>query len=58
MRQITDSFEVGQTDTGPAGQRAHPEMIEQSSRLVEKLYKLGENAWTYVGNGLSNQSFV
>ncbi len=58
MRQITDSFEVGQTDTGPAGQRAHPEVIEQSSRLVEKLYKLGENAWTYVGNGLSNQSFV
>ena len=33
-------------------------MIEHSERLVEKLYKVGENAWSYVGNGLSNQSFV
>ena len=58
MNQIPDSFTPGRTDAGPAGQKAHPAMIEHSERLVERLYKVGENAWSYVGNGLSNQSFV
>ena len=58
MNQIPDSFSIGQTATGPAGQKAHPATIQHNARLVEKLYKVGENAWTYVGNGLSNQSFV
>ena len=58
MNRIPDSFTPGRTDTGPAGQRAHPATFEQSERLVEKLYKVGANAWSYVGNGLSNQSFI
>ena len=55
---ISDSFEVGSATTGPRGQRAHPLTIEHSDRLVEKLYKVGDKAWSLVGNGLSNQSFV
>jgi len=58
MNRIPDSFTPGQTDTGPADQRAHPAAIKHSERLVEKLYKVGEHAWSYVGNGLSNQSFI
>lgn len=56
--RIPDSFSPGQTGTGPNGQLAHPATIEHSKRLEEKLYRVGEKAWTYVGNGLSNQSFV
>ena len=55
---ISDSFAAGSTATGPRGQRAHPLTIEHSDRLVEKLYKVGDKAWSLVGNGLSNQSFV
>jgi alkyl sulfatase BDS1-like metallo-beta-lactamase superfamily hydrolase len=58
MNRIPDSFTPGRTEAGPGDQIAHPAMIEHSKRLVEKLYKVGENAWSYVGNGLSNQSFV
>ncbi len=59
MNTIPASFGIeGQPATGPAGQRAHPAAIEHSARLVEKLYKVGDRAWTLVGNGLSNQSFV
>ena len=53
-----DSFAPGTTITGPSGQRAHPETIEHSKRLVKKLYRVGDNAWSLVGNGLSNQSFI
>ena len=55
---IIDSFNVGSSAIGPGGQRAHPLTIEHSDRLVEKLYKVGDKAWSLVGNGLSNQSFV
>lgn len=55
---ISDSFEAGSATTGPRGQHAHPLTIEHSDRLVEKLYKVGDKAWSLVGNGLSNQSFV
>ena len=54
---IVDSFAPGTTTTGPSGQKAHPETIEHSKRLVKKLYRVGDNAWSLVGNGLSNQSF-
>ena len=55
---IDDSFEPGITQTGPKGQLAHPETIEHSKRLEKKLYKVGDKAWSLIGNGLSNQSFV
>ena len=56
--QIVDSFEPGQTGTGERGQQAHPQTIAHSERLVRKLYRVGDKAWSLVGNGLSNQSFV
>ena len=55
---IDDSFEPGITQTGPKGQLAHPETIKHSKRLEKKLYKVGDKAWSLIGNGLSNQSFV
>ncbi len=58
MTSITDSFDPSKTATGPAGQIAHPDMIAHNERLVRKLYKVGDKAWSLVGNGLSNQSFV
>ena len=58
MNLIPASFDPSATATGPEGQRAHPATIDHSQRLEEKLYKLGSHAWTMVGNGLSNQSFV
>jgi alkyl sulfatase BDS1-like metallo-beta-lactamase superfamily hydrolase len=58
MNLIPASFDPATTATGPLGQRAHPASIDHSQRLEEKLYKLGDKAWSMVGNGLSNQSFV
>jgi len=58
MNRIPASFSPGQSAADSSGQVAHPKTIEHSARLVEKLYKVGEKSWTYVGNGLSNQSFV
>ena len=55
---IVDSFEPGTRATGPRGQLAHPDTIKHSERLVKKLYRVGDKAWSLVGNGLSNQSFV
>ena len=55
---VDDSFKPGVTQTGPKGQLAHPNTLEHSKRLEKKLYKVGVNAWSLIGNGLSNQSFV
>ena len=55
---IDDSFKPGLTDPVPKGQLALPTTLEHSKRLEKKLYKVGKNAWSLIGNGLSNQSFV
>ncbi|HEU5300662.1 MAG TPA: alkyl sulfatase dimerization domain-containing protein [Acidimicrobiia bacterium] len=41
-----------------SGRRASQAHVAQSERLVRRLYPVGEHAWSLVGNGLSNQSFV
>jgi len=46
------------TVTDTRGQRAHVAHVAQSSRLARTFYAVGDHAWTLVGNGLSNQSFV
>ena len=46
------------TVTDARGQRAHAAHVAQSERLARQLYEVGGDAWTLVGNGLSNQSFV
>ena len=55
---MQQSFEPGVAADGPAGQRAHPDLIEHTARLERRFYTLGEHAWSLVGNGLSNQTFV
>ena len=44
--------------TGPAGQRAHQSLINHTERLERCFYELRDRVWCYVGNGLSNQTFV
>lgn len=55
---MQEPFSPGKTGTGPKGQLAHPETIAHSERLVRKLHRVGDKAWSLVGNGLSNQSFI
>eukprot|EP01036_Dinobryon_divergens_P040332 gene40332-53308_t len=40
------------------GQKVHRRALEQSARMVRKLYDVAPGVWTLVGNGLSNQSFI
>ena len=49
---IDDSFQPGETQTGPKGQLAHPKTLEHSKRLEKKLYKVGKKAWSLIGNGI------
>jgi alkyl sulfatase BDS1-like metallo-beta-lactamase superfamily hydrolase len=46
------------TGIGPQGQRAHRLAIEQASRVAERFEEVREGVWSFVGNGLSNQTFV
>lgn len=40
------------------GQRVHRRALEQSARMVRRLYDVAPGVWTLVGNGLSNQTFI
>lgn len=44
--------------TASRGQRVHRRSLEQSARMRRTLYEARPGAWTMVGNGLSNQSFI
>ena len=55
---MKDSFAPGIETVGPEDQLAHPDHLAHSERLVRKLYQVREGAWSLVGNGLSNQSFI
>ncbi len=46
------------TTLGPQGQRAHRQAIEQAGRIAERFEEIREGVWSFVGNGLSNQTFV
>ncbi|MFM7617212.1 MAG: alkyl sulfatase dimerization domain-containing protein [Actinomycetes bacterium] len=46
------------TVTDTQGRRAHEAHVAQSDRLARRFHAVGDHAWTLVGNGLSNQSFV
>jgi len=52
------SISAQQPAIGPAGQKAHPDAVEQLERLEPRLYRVGDHAWCLVGNGLSNQTFI
>ncbi|MFN0186223.1 MAG: alkyl sulfatase dimerization domain-containing protein [Aquabacterium sp.] len=44
--------------TGGLGQRAHRMAHEQAARVAACFHTVAPGVWTYVGNGLSNQTFV
>ncbi len=44
--------------TGPSGQRAHQRQFEHLERLETRLHEVTDGVWCFVGNGLSNQTFV
>jgi alkyl sulfatase BDS1-like metallo-beta-lactamase superfamily hydrolase len=46
------------TETLPNGQVAHRDHIAHSKVLAKSFYQVAPGVWTFVGNGLSNQSFI
>ncbi len=46
------------TTLGPLGQRVHRQALEQAGRIAERFEEVREGVWSFVGNGLSNQTFV
>ena len=55
---LSDSFSPGDTESASGGQLAHPMNIAHLKQLEKRLYQVGEKAYCFVGNGLSNQSFI
>ena len=49
-----DSFTIA----GPQGQRGHRDLVDHTERFVPKLWPVTDGVWCFVGNGLSNQTFV
>ena len=49
-----DSFTI----VGPEGQRGHRDLVEHTERFTPKLWSVTDGVWCFVGNGLSNQTFV
>jgi len=58
--QIPDSFHHDESVVGTAanGARGHVDLIAHTERLEQRLWAVGDNVWCFVGNGLSNQTFV
>ncbi len=46
------------TVTAPRGQLAHRDHLAQSNNLQKKFHEVTKGVWCFVGNGLSNQTFV
>ena len=55
---MTEAFRLGEQAVGPFQQIGHPQHLAQSDRLQKQFYQVGEHTFCYVGNGLSNQTFV
>ena len=49
-----DSFTI----VGPEGQLGHRDLVEHTERFTPKLWPVTDGVWCFVGNGLSNQTFV
>ena len=56
MSKILSSQELRKL--APKGNWLILQLWNTASVLEKKLYKVGENSWSLIGNGLSNQSFV
>lgn len=46
------------TITAEGGQLAHRDHVVQSNNLLKKFHEVTKGVWCFVGNGLSNQTFV
>jgi len=46
------------TESLPTGQVAHRDHIAHSALLAKNFYQVAPSVWSFVGNGLSNQSFI
>ena len=46
------------TETLPTDQVAHRDHIAHSALLAKNFYQVAPGVWSFVGNGLSNQSFI
>ena len=56
---LQDSFAIdNETVEDVKGQIGNAELVDHSRRLVKKLWNVAEGVWCFVGNGLSNQTFV
>jgi alkyl sulfatase BDS1-like metallo-beta-lactamase superfamily hydrolase len=57
---MTRSFarDASRTVTLPTGQIVHEDALSQSERLAPAFYEVRPGVWCFVGNGLSNQTFV
>lgn len=44
--------------TAAGGQKAHRSLIDHSARLERRFWTVADGVWCFVGNGLSNQTFV
>ena len=59
-RAPADSFDAAadRVGVGPVGQVGHQALIDHSDTFARTLHVVADGIWTYVGNGLSNQTFV
>ena len=56
---LEDSFAIdNETVEDAKGQIGNAELVDHSRRLEKKLWNVTEGVWCFVGNGLSNQTFV
>ena len=56
---LEDSFAIdNETVEDTKGQIGNAELVDHSRRLEKKLWNVTEGVWCFVGNGLSNQTFV
>ena len=56
----TRSFDIhdGNVVTAPNGARVHRDHLAQNEVIHREFYEVAPGAWCFVGNGLSNQTFV
>lgn len=56
---LQDSFTIGnETVEDTKGQIGNAKLVGHSRRLEKRLWNIAEGVWCFVGNGLSNQTFV
>ena len=56
---LQDSFAISnETVEDARGQIGNADLVDHSRRLHKRLWNVAEGVWCFVGNGLSNQTFI